>query len=53
MFEYSERRANVASFDDAMYVNDLRIGSGVTAYDNADGSTVLLMIYERIDYFTR
>ena len=53
MFEYSERRANVASFDDAMHVNDLRIGSGVTAYDNADGSTVLLMIYERIDYFTR
>ena len=50
MFEYSERKANVASFDDALHVNNLRIGSGVTAFDHADGSTYLLMVHEGIDY---
>ena len=50
MFEYTDCKANVVSFDNNMRVNDLPIGSDVTAYDCADGTTVLLMVHEDIDY---
>ena len=49
-FEYTGRSANVASFDDTLHVKDLRIGSGVTAYDHPDGTTYLIMIHEAIDH---
>ena len=50
IFEYTDKKANIVSFDDSMHVDTLPVGSGVTAYDLPDGTCVLLMVHEGIDY---
>ena len=50
MLEHTNRKANVVSFDDDLGKTDLKIGSGVTAFDKGDGTTVLLLVHEGIDY---
>ena len=47
---HTERMANVSGFDEEMTVENLKIGSGVAAFDKPDGTTVLVLCHEAIDY---
>ena len=48
IFEWTDRYANVISFENSLQLENLRIGSGVTAYEVPDYGTVLLMVHEGI-----
>ena len=54
MMGYSPRMANVCGFGgEDMTVGNLKIGTGVAAYDKADGTTLLVIVNEGIDYTTQ
>ena len=53
MLGHTARLANVAGFDEGMVLQDLMIGTGVAAFDKADGTTVLVLVNEAIDYTTQ
>ena len=46
--EWTDRYANVISFDNSLQLENLRIGSGVTACEVPDHGTVLFMVHEGI-----
>ena len=48
--EYTERSANVVGFENGMTVPDLCIGTIVTAVDDINGYTIILVFNESIDY---
>ena len=50
MLNHSERSVNVSGFDEAMVKEDLKIGTGVAAYDCSDGTTILVVVNEAIDH---
>ena len=53
MLRYFDRLANVQGFDESLVKKDLRIGTGVTAFDTTEGETMLVMINEGIDHTTQ
>ena len=53
MLDHSERSVNVSGFDEAMVKSDLKIGTGVAAYDLPDGTTILVVVNEGIDHTTQ
>ena len=50
MLSYTECKVNVSEFDEGMVLKNLPIGTGVTAYDKDDGTTILLLVHEAIDH---
>lgn len=49
VFEWTDRSANVHSFDASLHLKNMRIGSGITAFDLPDGEgTILLVVHEGI-----
>ena len=50
MLSHSDRLTNVSGFDAALVKKDLKIGTGVAAFDLPDGETMLVMINEAIDH---
>ena len=50
MLSYTERKVNVSGFDEGIVFINLPIGTGVTAYDKDDGTTILLLVHKAIDH---
>ena len=50
VLEYTERRANVKGFDNDVEVNNLCIGTSVTAVDLSSGESIILLKNETIDH---
>ena len=48
--EYTERRATVRGFDNDVTIDDLKIGTSVTAVDLPNGRSILLLKNETIDH---
>ena len=53
MISFADQVARVGDFDNSLMVDALKIGSGVTAYDKEDGTTVLLQCNEFIAHTTQ
>ena len=53
ILRYSDRLANAQGFDESLVKKDLRIGTGVAAFNTAEGETMLVMINEGIDHTTQ
>ena len=50
MLRHSDRKATVSGFDENLIIDDMMIGTGVTAFDKPDGETILVMVNEGIDH---
>ena len=50
MLRHSDRMATVSGFDENLIIDDMKIGTGVTAFDKPDGETILVMVNEGIDH---
>ena len=50
MLRHSDRMATVSGFDENLIIDDMKIGTGVTAFDKPDGETILVMMNEGIDH---
>ena len=50
MLYHSDHLANVSGFDSALVEKNLKIGTGVAAFDLPDGETMLVMVNEGIDH---
>ena len=50
MLLHSDRMGTVSGFDENLIIDDMKIGTGVTAFDKPDGETILVMVNEGIDH---
>ena len=50
MLRHSDRMATVSGFDENLMIDDMKIGTGVAAFDKPDGETILVMVHEGIDH---
>ena len=50
MLCHSDRMETVSGFDENLIIDDMKIGSGVTAFDKPNGETILVMVNEGIDH---
>ena len=50
MLRHSDRMSTVSGFDENLIIDDMKIGTGVTAFDKPDGETILVMVNEGIDH---
>ena len=50
MLSHFDRMATVSVFDENLIINDMKIGTGVTAFDKPDGETILVIVNEEIDH---
>ena len=50
MISYSNRRAMVHGFDEDLSIGEKKIGTGVTAFDKDDGTTIIVCVNEAIDH---
>ena len=53
MVTETNRKAIVQGFDGTMTIGERNIGTGVTAFDKPDGSTIIICIHEAIDHTTQ
>ena len=53
ILSHSDRLANVQGFDSSLFRKNMKRGTGVAAYDMAEGETVLVMMNEAIDHTTQ
>ena len=50
MLRHSDRMATISGFDENLIIDNMKIGTGVTAFDKPDGETILVMVNEGIDH---
>ena len=46
MLRHSDRMATISGFDENLIIDNMKIGTGVTAFDKPDGEIILVMVNE-------